>query len=77
MKKLVCIRMSGLFSGGDASQKDRLIISLINPESAYAARIKKVITDSTLCHLEHLEGNLCCHSNLSPLPEYLPPISRL
>lgn len=43
----------------------------------YSENKKKVITDSLLCHLKHLDGKLCCHSNLSPPPESIPPASRL
>lgn len=59
------VRVCWWFSEGDASQEDRQIISLMNPESAYAVENKKVITDCILCHLEHLAGNLHRHSNLS------------
>lgn len=68
---MCCLLVS--FSEGDASQEDRRIISLMNLESAYAVENKEVITDCILCHLEHLEGNLCCHSHLSLPLDCLPP----
>lgn len=43
----MCV-LPGLFSEGDASQEDRRIISLMNPESAYAVENKKVIIDCIL-----------------------------
>lgn len=47
------------FTEGDASEEDRRIISLMNPESAYAEENKKVITGCIFCvSSEHLEGKL-------------------
>lgn len=46
MRARVCV--CWWFSEGDASQEDRQIISLMNPESAYAVENKKVITDCIL-----------------------------
>lgn len=43
----VCVLLVS-FSEGDASQGDRQIISLMNPESAYAVENKKVVTDCIL-----------------------------
>lgn len=45
----VCVCMLLVWgSEGDASQEDRRIISLMNPESAYAVENKKVITGCIL-----------------------------